>query len=75
MAECVEVWKAMDGTFWRTESQALAYECKMYLINLGRSASAIAVSDDGLIDEEGLRTLVSFAASALNEKAAKLKGQ
>ena len=75
MAECVEVWKAMDGTFWKTESQALAYEMKIYLINLGKSASVIAVSDDGKIDEEALRILASFAASALNEKAAKLKGQ
>jgi len=66
MAQQVEVWQAADGSYWSSESQALAYEMKLYLINLGKSAAAINVDTaTGLIDENGINTLVTFAVSAM----------
>ena len=65
MATQTEVWVAIDGSYWKTESQCLAYEMKLYLINLGKSAQAIQVDLDGKIDEAGMNFLAASAASSL----------
>lgn len=73
MAEEVSVWKANDGTFWTSQSQALAYEMKIYLINLGKSAQAVQIDPTtGKIDEAGMNALATMAASALGINAATL---
>ncbi len=65
MAEKIEVWKASDGTYWQSESQCLAYELKMYLINLGKSAATIQVDPTGKIDADGINVLAGMALSAM----------
>lgn len=73
MAEKIEVWKAKDGTFWKSESQSLAYEMRLFLINLGKSAQAIGIDTaTGTIDEAGMNALATMAASALGINAATL---
>ena len=72
MATQTEVWVAIDGSYWKTESQCLAYEMKLYLINLGKSAQAIQVDLDGKIDEAGMNALAGFALSALSNTSSAL---
>ena len=73
MAEQIQVWKANDGTFWKSESQALAYEMRLYLINLGKSAQSIGIDTaTGTIDEAGMNALAAFALSALSATSASL---
>ena len=67
MAEEVTVWRANDGTIWNSQSQALAYELKIYLINLGKSAASINVDATGTIDAVGMNTLAGMAVSALGQ--------
>ena len=73
MAEEVSVWRANDGTFWTSQSQALAYEMKIYLINLGKSAQAVQIDPTtGKIDEAGMNFLAASAVSAMTQTAATL---
>ena len=72
MATQAEVWIANDGSYWTTESQALAYEMKLFLINLGKSAQAIQVDATGKIDEAGMTALANVAASSITINAATL---
>ena len=67
MAEEVTVWRANDGTIWNRQSQALAYELKIYLINLGKSAASINVDATGTIDAVGMNTLAGMALSTLGQ--------
>ena len=69
MAEQRMVWVAKDGSYWPSESQALAYEMRLYLIELGRSAQAVGVDAKGVIDEAGMNALASFASSNLQINA------
>ena len=72
MAEQVTVWKSSDGLYWQTESQALAYEMKLYLMNLGKSAGTINIDSTGRIDEAGINFLAQSAVSAMTQNAAAL---
>lgn len=67
MAEQVNVWKAADGSYWSSEAQALAYEMKLWMINLGKSAVEIKVNAEGKIDGSGMGFLATGALSSLKD--------
>jgi len=70
MPEQVTFWVAADGTQFRTQAEALAWEMKAAVRALSNALEGIAIDDTGTLDAATINGLVSdFAGRAATSTA------